>query len=115
VQIIIGFHTVASLLDKDWIFRYQMSDQEAEMDEMDTSVITPSTTSSGTKKKGKDGKDKASIKGSGADQIQLPIARVKKIIKADKDVKYLSSDASILLAKATVSVVTRMELERMDC
>ena len=82
----------------------------AEEEEMDVqSTTTDSTFAAGVSKpttsKGKEGKDKdkSSIKGSGADQIQLPIARVKKIIKADKDVKYLSGEASILLAKSAVS------------
>eukprot|EP01102_Stenamoeba_stenopodia_P007446 TRINITY_DN2085_c0_g1_i1.p2 TRINITY_DN2085_c0_g1~~TRINITY_DN2085_c0_g1_i1.p2 ORF type:complete len:144 (+),score=44.85 TRINITY_DN2085_c0_g1_i1:166-597(+) len=67
--------------------------------ELGSSPSKPAGSSSSKGKEGKD-KDKSSIKGSGVDQIQLPIARVKKIIKADKDVKYLSGEASILLAKS---------------
>jgi len=78
--------------------------EEEEMDVQSTTTTDSAAGSKPSTSKGKEGKDKdkSSIKGSGADQIQLPIARVKKIIKADKDVKYLSGEASILLAKSAV-------------
>lgn len=34
--------------------------------------------------------------------MNLPLARVKKIMKIDKDVKLISSEAVLLIGKATV-------------
>jgi hypothetical protein len=36
--------------------------------------------------------------------VQLPLARVRKIIKSDPDVKLISSDSTFLIAKSTVCV-----------
>jgi hypothetical protein len=35
-------------------------------------------------------------------KLQLPLARVKKIVKCDPDVKSISNDGAILIGKATV-------------
>ena len=34
--------------------------------------------------------------------INLPLARVKRIIKSDTSIKYISTDSAVLIAKATV-------------
>ena len=35
----------------------------------------------------------------------LPLARIKKIAKCDKDVKSISQNTTVLMAKATVSIL----------
>lgn len=39
--------------------------------------------------------------------LQLPTARVKKIVKADRDVKLISPDAIALVGRATVGALRR--------
>ena len=36
--------------------------------------------------------------------ISLPLARVKKIIKSDKEVKSISNNGALMIAKATVFI-----------
>jgi len=40
--------------------------------------------------------------------LQLPIARVKRIVKADPDVKLISSDATFLIAKSAVRATPKL-------
>jgi len=54
-------------------------------------------------KEDKDGKEKSEQKSGKKEkgtQLQLPLARVKRIMKLDKDVKLISSDAAFLIAKS---------------
>ncbi|EGG15245.1 putative histone-like transcription factor [Cavenderia fasciculata] len=50
---------------------------------------------------GKEEKAKRSKSSHKKPSTQLPIARIKRIMKNDKDVKLISSDASLLITKAT--------------
>lgn len=57
-----------------------------------------------TKKDKKEKTAKGDKKDDKITHLSLPLARVKKIMKIDKDVKLISSDAALLVGKATVLI-----------
>eukprot|EP01133_Synstelium_polycarpum_P004387 gene4387-5133_t len=71
-------------------------EEEAEDDEDEEDSKT--TTKTGAAGEEKKEKKKAVVK---KQTTQLPIARIKRIMKNDKDVKLISSDASLLITRST--------------